>query len=64
MYCGPKVSPNASQLNIFCIGYAGGWLCIGHADFMTLLSVSSCWVANANAIIGGIWALRRHTRLL
>ena len=39
------------------VGHHHVGLHVGHIDFMYLFIFSHHWVANANAVTGGIWAL-------
>ena len=51
------VNPNASQSNIGCVGSLGVGARIGNVHFMLFVSFHLRWVANANAVFSGIWAL-------
>ena len=81
--CGPNATPNLpnttpnppnkSRWNIGHVGSPRVGSRVGHVDFMFLCPFHLRWVANANAVSGGIWAfititwtlmnlLRRHIK--
>ena len=53
----PNVSPNASQWNIVCVGYAQVGFALGMYISCCLCQFHLLWVANAIAFLCGIWAL-------
>ena len=53
----PKQNPNVSQWNIGAVGSLALGLCVGHVHFIFFVLISFAWVADANAVFSGIWAL-------
>ena len=53
----PNASTNSSQWNIVHVGYARVGFALGMYISCCLFPVPLRWVANADAISGGIWAI-------
>ena len=52
----PMRNINESEWNVGCVGSPGIGARVRHVHFMLFVSISFCWVANANAVFSGIWA--------